>query len=149
MRTNLARTLLSLVGLCLLVAAAPAHARGEPLEWKQEDVTATVTSLIHAIDVLLADPGVRPRQATAIQQRQHDAAVSSARQIVTYAKELKRRLEAGYERDESYPFYERIAVLDDDIAAYSKHSWLPEEARKKANRAGGLLDKLARYYMEV
>ena len=37
-------------------------------------------------------------------------------------------------------------LLDDDISVYARRSWLPEEARKKADRAGDLLDELARYY---
>jgi hypothetical protein len=81
--------------------------------------------------------------------REHEAAVSSIRELTRLAKDLKRRLEAGYERDEIRPFWDGIELLRGDIRAYARHSWLPESTRTKARAAQELLDTLAAYFQKV
>jgi hypothetical protein len=140
-----------LLGLAVLLAPAAGLGQtpaGEP-EWDQTRVAGLAGRLVTALEALLADPGIEAKQATAMQQREHDAAVSSIRQLTRRAKDLKRRLDAGYERDEIRPFWDGIELLRGDIGAYARHSWLPESTRAKAVEARELLDTLAGYFQGV
>ena len=131
-----------LAGLLMLAGAALA----QPLAWDQQQVTKTVVDLDHAIDALLADPELNSQQPTAMQQREHTAAVASARRLLGCIETLRRKVGAGYTRDESWPFWEQCEELRGDIQAYARNSWLPEATAKRAAKAGELLDKLDRYY---
>jgi len=140
-----------LLGLAVLLAPAAGLGQspaGEP-EWNQTRVAGLAGRLVVALDALLADPGIDAKQATAMQQREHDAAVSSIRQLTRLAKDLKRRLDAGYERDEIRPFWDGLELLRGDIGAYARHSWLPESTRAKVLQARELLDTLAGYFQGV
>ena len=106
-------------------------------------------AVVAALDALLADPGINAQQATAMQQREHEAAVSSIRELTRLAKDLKRRLDAGYERDEIRPFWDGIELLRGDSGAYARHSWLPESTRAKVLEVKTLLDTLAGYFQDI
>ncbi len=114
--------------------------------WSQAAVARTSRDLQKALEALLADPDIDAAQATAMQQREHTAAIASVREIAGINEELSRRLANGYTRDETQAFWDRIALVDDDLRAYARHSWLPPDTRDRARRAGGLLDELGAYY---
>jgi len=133
---------IALASLVILAGAALA----QPLAWDQQQVTKTVVDLDHAIDALLADPELNSQQPTAMQQREHTAAVVSAKQLLGCIDTLRRKLGAGYDRDESWPFWEQCEELQGDIRTYARHSWLPEATAERAATARKLLDKLDRYY---
>jgi hypothetical protein len=144
-------TLAASLSLAVLLAPAAALAQspaGDP-EWNQTRVAGLAGRLVAALDALLADPGINAQQATAMQQREHEAAVSSIRELTRLAKDMKRRLDAGYERDEIRPFWDGIERLRGDIGAYARHSWLPESTRTKVLEAKNLLDTLAGYFQEI
>ena len=103
-------------------------------------MTKAAVDLDHAIDALLADPELNSQQATAMQQREHTAAVASARQLLGCIATLRSKLGAGYDRDESWPFWELCEELRGDIRAYARHSWLPEATAERADTANKLLD---------
>ncbi len=148
MNVRTSSTLAALLGLAMLLAPAAGLAQspaGEPV-LNQTRAAGLAGRLVAALDALLADPGIKAQQATAMQQREHEAAVSSIRQLLPLVKDLKRRLDAGYERDEARAFWDRIELLRGDIAAYARHSWLPESTRTKALEARELLDTLAAYF---
>ena len=145
MRSRLVRAAFAgtaLLGLLLFAASAPA----QPLAWNQQKVTEVCVDLDHAIDALLADPELNSKQATAMQQREHTAAVASARQLRGCIDTLRRKLAAGYSRDESLPFWEQCTELRHDIRGYARHSWLPPATAERAERASSLADTLGRYY---
>ena len=114
--------------------------------WNQQAVTRTSRDLQKALEALLADPDIDAAQATAMQQREHTAAIASVREIAGINQELSRRLAAGYTRDETEAFWHQIALVDDDLRAYARHSWLPPGTRDRARRAGRLLDELGAHY---
>ena len=134
-----------LAGLVILAGAALA----QPLAWDQQQVSKTVVDLDHAIDALLADPELNSQQPTAMQQREHTAAVASARRLLGCIETLRRKVGAGYTRDESWPFWEQCEELRGDIQAYARHSWLPEATSKRADRVGDLFDEVDRYYQSA
>lgn len=142
--------LAALLSLAVLLTPAGGFAQSADRapRWNQEHVVALAAKLVTALEELQADPGIRAKQATAMQQREHDAAVTSISELTRLAKDLKRRLDAGYERDEIQPFWEGIELLRGDIGAYASKSWLPESTRTKAQAARELLDALAAYIGE-
>jgi hypothetical protein len=124
----------------LATASASAH------EWDQKTVSGTTGQLIEALDALLADPQLDAKQATAMQQREHEAAILTAGQVKSLLVDYKRRIDTGYDRDDSRPFWDQIDLLRGDIQAYARHSWLPPSTDEKADRASELFDQLAHYY---
>jgi len=131
----------------LLCAAGLGHVAGAAERgWNQQQVTQTADDLVQALKAMLADPELNSEQATAMEQREHTAAISTAKQILERTDQLKRRLASGYTKDETQPFWDGIAALRGDIQAYSRHSWLPEATAARADKAGDLLDDLGRFY---
>jgi hypothetical protein len=124
----------------LATASASAH------EWEQGAVSDTIGQLIEALDALLADPQIDAKQATAMQQREHEAAIATARQVKGLLVDFKRRIDTGYDEDDSRPFWDQIDQLRGDIQAYARHSWLPPSTDRKADRVSELFDQLAHYY---
>jgi hypothetical protein len=144
MKIRIRRTLPRSFGVAGLLVAALALA--EAPAWDPERVAGVSGRLVAALDELLADPGLAAQQATAMQQREHEAAISSIRQLAKLTRDLKKRLDAGYQRDETRPFFDQIELLRGDIAAYARQSWLPESTRSKVEKARDLLESLAGYY---
>jgi hypothetical protein len=145
------RSLAASLGLAVLLAPAAAlgQSPAEDPEWNRTQVAGLAGRLVTALDALLEDPGITAKQATAMQQREHDAAVSSIRELTRLVKDLKRRLDAGYEHDEIRPFWDGIELLRGDIGAYARNSWVPESTRNKVAKARELLDTLAGYFQDV
>jgi hypothetical protein len=146
-RSILAPWLVFVIALGAWALAPPSGAEETAADAKR--AAELVARLSKALDELLADPGLAARQPTAMQQRELDAAIASARESLRLVKDLKRRLAGGYSVDDSRPFWDQIAALRQDISAYAGHSWLPESARVKAEAAGGLMDELASLYGEA
>ena len=94
----------------------------------------------------LGNPELDARQATAMQQREHGAAISTARELRRRVMDYKKRIDRGSTRDASRPFWDQIDTLRGDIRAYARRSWLPLETRKKVDRVNELFDQLARHY---
>jgi hypothetical protein len=134
------------VAVLLIPGVGLAQDTDAPPGWDQVRAAELAGRLVAALDALLADPGIRAQQATAMQQREHEAAVSSIRQLARLAQDLKKRIDAGYQRDELRPFWDGIELLRGDIGAYARHSWLPESTRAKVVKARDLLDALAGYF---
>lgn len=138
--------ILSSALLCVTALSLGAPAAAQPLEWNQGEVVQTTADLDLALKALLADPELKSQQATAMRQREHTAAVATVRQMLGRVDTLKRKLDVGYTRDESLPFWEQVAELRGDIQAYARNSWLPPDTAALAQRAGDLLDTMAHYY---
>ena len=94
--------------------------------WSQADVVALTEQLSTALDELLAVSGLRAQQPR--------VAV------------MRKRVASGYDREVSQPFFEQVAELREEIAAYAGESWLPDTTRKKPRHVRALFDRLARYY---
>jgi len=129
-----------LIFLCLVAAPAVAH------EWDQEEVSATTGRLMVALRALLSDPEIDAKQSTAVRQREHEAAIATSRQVLDLLPGYKKRIDEGYTREESRPFWDQIDLLRGDIQAYARQSWLPPATDKKADRVIELFDQLAHYY---
>lgn len=129
--------------LLLLPGAAPG---AEAPAWDQKQVSALAGRLLSAIDTLLADPDLDAKQGTAMQQREHEAAISTATELRRLVADYKSRIDTGYSQEDSRPFWDRIDALRGEIQAYSRHSWLPPKTDEKADRVSELFDELALLY---
>ena len=127
----------------LATVSASAH------EWDQKTVSDTAGQLIQALDALLADPQLDAEQATAMQQREHVAAILTAGQLKDLLVDYKRRIDNGYDQEDSRPFWDQIDALRGDVQAYARHSWLPPSTDRKADRVSELFDQLAHYYPPI
>ena len=125
-----------------LLTAPPVGAH----EWSQAEVSKLAGELIDALDALLSDPQIDAKQATAMQQREHEAAISTARRVRDLMRDYKSRIDKGFTLEESRPFWDQIDALRGDVQAYARHSWLPAETDRKADRVSALFDQLAHYY---
>ena len=133
---------LAFLPLLVLLATAPAGAH----DWDQQQVSATTEQLIEALRALLADPKLDAKQATAMQQREHEAAISTALRVKQLLVDYKKRIDNGYSQEDSRPFWDQIDLLRGDIQAYARNSWLPASTDQKADRVSALFDQLAHYY---
>ena len=129
-----------------LLLAAPAAA--EAPAWDQQRVSRLADRLVKALEALLTDPELHAQQGTAMQQREHEAAIATANELGRRAVNFKTRIEIGYSEEDSKPFWDEIDELRGDIQAYARHSWLPPETDAKADRVSELLDELALYYSD-
>jgi len=137
----------SCLGLSLLVAGASAAWSDETQRpWSQTEVVALTEQLSAALDALVADPGLNAEQATAYQQRSHEAAIATVKQIRPRVAELRKRVASGSDREVSYAYFEQVADLREEVSAYAGEAWLPDATRSKARRVRALFDRLARYY---
>lgn len=130
----------------LVVAANAAWADETPRPWSQAEVVALTEQLSAALDELVSDPGLDAQQATAYQQRNHQAAIASVKRVQPRVVELRKRVASGSDRDGSYPYFEQVAELREEIFEYAGEAWLPDTTRMKARRVRGLFERLARYY---
>ena len=87
---------MSVVRILVLLATAPAGAH----DWDQQQVSATTEQLIEALGALLADPKLDAKQATAMQQREHEAAISTARRVKQLLVDYKKRIDNGYSQED-------------------------------------------------
>lgn len=137
----------ALAALALLLPVVAGAQQGAPL-WDPEKVSALASQAVDALEALVSDPEIDAQQATAMQQREHEAAVATARELLELARNYRKRVDAGYDREETQVFWTQIELLRSDIQAYARRSWLPAETREKAERAVRLLDQLGSYYPE-
>jgi hypothetical protein len=136
------------LGLSLLIVSAASVGRTVEVQqpWSQAEVVALTEQLSAALDELLADPGLRAKQTTAYQQRKHEAAIVTVKKLRPRAADLRKRVASGYDRDATQPYFEQVAELREEIAAYAAESWLPDSARAKVVHVRAVFDRLARYY---
>jgi len=131
----------------LVSVAFPAGA-AEPDEWDQQRVTDLATQLEAAIRGLIDDPGLESRQTTAMQERQHQAAVTDVRRLAGLAEELARKLRGGRGYHQTRPIFDQIQLLRSGIREYASDSRISKSAEEKAQAAVELLGQLDAYYRD-
>ena len=139
------RALLVAATLLFLLLPGPSVGAEAP-SWDQKQVSALAGRLLSAIDALLADPDLDARQGTAMQQREHEAAISTAKELRRLVAGYKSRIDMGYSQEDSRPFWDQVDAVRGDIQAYARHSWLPPKTDERADRVSELFDELALYY---
>lgn len=141
------RLLFAVLVASLVCAASAARAESEqPEGWDQERVTHAAVGLAAKMGELVDDPGLEPTQATAMQQRQHHAAVLTVRRVATLAEDLAANLQTGHGYEQTRPIWEQIRQLRQDIVAYAGNSWIAPETRTRIQEIQKLLTLLTFYY---
>ncbi len=138
--------LLSLLALLALATTQAVAASEESEDWDQERMTQVAADLAAQMRELVADPGLEPPQATAMQQRQHHAAVLTVRRVATLADDLAAKLQLGQGYEQTRPTFEQIQLLRQDIVAYAGNSWIAPETRTRIQGIQKLLTLLTYFY---
>ena len=129
----------------LVSVAFPAGA-AEPVDWDPQRATDLATQFEAAIRGLIDDPGLESPQTTAMQERQHQAAVIDVRRLAGLSEELARKLRGGRGYHQTRPIVEAMEQLRDSIREYARDSRLSKSAREKGQSAASLLTQLGRFY---
>jgi hypothetical protein len=132
--------------IVVVAAASLAWAEGSQKPWSQTEVLALTEQLSTALDELLADPGLREPQSSVYQQRNYDAAIATVKRVEPRVADLRRRLASGSDLDGSRPYFDLVAELREEIAAYAEETWLADSTRDKVRHVRELFGRLARYY---
>ncbi len=140
------RLLLSLIASLALATTQAVAASEESEDWDQERMTQVAADLAAQMRELVADPGLEPPQATAMQQRQHHAAVLTVKRVATLADDLAARLQLGQGYEQTRPIFEQIQLLRQDIVAYAGNSWIAPETRTRIQGIQKLLTLLTYFY---
>jgi hypothetical protein len=146
MWTIVFRSCLALSLLLVAGGGSVGWAAGAQTPWNSADVVALTEQLSAALDDLLVDSGLRAEQPTAFQERKHEAAISTLKQLRPGVADLRRHVAGDSDPDGSRPYFEQLDELREEIASYAEESWLPDATRAKAKRVRTLFDRLARYY---
>jgi hypothetical protein len=131
------------------VGFAVAHASAESEEseqWNQEKVTRVAADLAAQMRDLVSDPGLEPTQATAMQQREHHAAVLTVRRLAKLADDLAARLQLGQGYQQTRPIFEEVQLLRQEIVAYAGNSWIAPETRMRIEGIQKILTVLTYFY---
>ncbi len=138
--------LLSLIALLALATTEAIAESEESEDWDQERITQVAADLAAQMRELVADPGLEPPQATAMQQRQHHAAVLTVRRVANLAGDLAAKLQLGQGYEQTRPIFEQIQLLRQDIVAYAGNSWIVPETRTRIQGIQKLLTLLTYFY---
>ncbi len=138
--------LLALIGAVGFAAAYASAESEEGEDWDQEKVTRVAADFASQMRDLVSDPGLEPTQATAIQQREHHAAVLTVRRMATLADDLAARLQVGHGYQQTRPIFEQVQLLRQDIVAYAGNSWIAPETRMRIQGIQKILTLLTYFY---
>jgi hypothetical protein len=138
------RPALALLASLALLVALPAAA--EPKEWDQAAVTELAQQLAEAAGDLRQSVRRTPPPPVGSQRRVRFQALDDLRVAENAINNLARRLESGEGREETYPTFERIRTLRNDIARLARRANITEPTLSKLETARGLLEQLAPYY---
>jgi len=137
----------SLVWLILTVALV-ATGVASAVEWDQARVTKLAGEFDTAVGAVVDDPGVAAEQPSAMQERRHQAAIATLKQVRRLASEMSRMLQGGNGRSSTEPLYIQMEELIDQARVFAEDSWVKPASREKVDRARTLLDQLRLYYRE-
>jgi hypothetical protein len=130
----------------LLLLALLVGGEAAAVPWDQEKVHALAVTLDESVAALLADPGVDPKQDTAMQQRRHEAAIGNTRILHDMSRQLARMLGEGRDRGATQPVFDRIQQLMETIGDLTAENWIRESARPKATSARRAYEALLIFY---
>ena len=140
-------TLTAALFLTCLAWTLPAAA--EAKEWDQAAVTGIAKELVDAAgDLRQSVRQASPPPPGSSQRRIHFQALDDLRVIQGSIRSLARQLEGGAGRDETFPTFQRIRTLRNDIAQSARQADVREPTLGKLETAGSLLAQLEPYYAE-
>lgn len=133
----------------LALALGAQLARADATPWDQKQVTALATQLVQVVDEALAASKEAPPQATALQQRRRDAAVSGYRRVREAAADYLARLEAGRDRDMTEAHFRDLRKEFKSTRVSAGDAEPTPKAQEQLKRIDQLLNELGRYYPDA
>jgi hypothetical protein len=139
----------SAIASAALGLAFSTAALADPPVWDQKQVTALATQLVQVVDAALAASKEAPGQATALQQRRRDAAVSGYRRVREAAADYRAKLEAGRDRDLTEAHFRNLRNLVKSTRASAGDAEPTPKAQEQLDKVDSLLGELGRYYPDA
>ncbi|TMA35574.1 MAG: hypothetical protein E6J87_03345 [Deltaproteobacteria bacterium] len=138
---------LAAAALALISIAAPAWSA--PPKWDPKQVLALAERLAKALDEVEAAAREAPPQATALQQRKRDAALSGFHRVREAAHAYVSRLKAGWDRDMTAAYFRSVRDGVRDARASARDAVPSEQVDEKFRAADQALDELSSFYPDA
>ncbi len=133
------------VAVALWAATASGQA---PPDWDQQRVTQLAAEFARTVQAITEDSGARHAQPTAIQQREHDAALVDLSDLNRAAFDLVDMLKSGKGYAQTRTAFRRVVALRESIRGYAADSQVSDSVHQRAEDARAVLRELGRYYAE-
>jgi hypothetical protein len=148
MSTRTRGALLTALALIVAANASGAPPAGEP-KWDQKQVLALGEKLANALHDAEAAAREAPPQATALQQRKRDAAVSTFIQVRQAADAYLTKLRAGWDRDMTEAYFRNVRDGLRRALDSARDAVPSEKVGENLGKANQVLAELAHYYPGV
>ena len=143
------RTAARIAALALIAAAAATAAPPAAPKWDQQAVLALGEKLASALKDAQAASREAPLQATAMQQRNRDGALSEFRRVREAADAYVAKLRAGWDRDMTAAYFRTVRNGLRDALKSARDAVPSEQVDQHLNEANQALSELAPYYPDV
>ncbi len=130
------------------LAFSQAVSSGEPENWAQADATKLAGQLAEALSDVAQDPGLAKEQLTAMQQREHQAALVGVRRMTEISAELARKLKAGRGYYQTRPIFESFLNARAQTSEHGRASRLPAKTIERIESVRELISQLEVLYAE-
>lgn len=114
--------------------------------WSQKKVLALAEKLVRALDDTAAAAREAPPQATVLQQRTRDDALSSFDQVRELASDYAAKLRKGWDRDMTEAYFRNVKKMFRDTRKLARDAVPTEKVDQKLRETDGILDELSRFY---
>jgi hypothetical protein len=145
----MSRSRASAILVAALVLAHTGPARAEAPAWDQRQVTALAQQLVKVLGDIATAAREAPPQATAIQQRTRDAAISGIHRVRSAASDYLSKLRAGQDRDLTESRFRIVRDSFRDQLAVARDAVAGPKMDELLSKANGLLDELGQYYPDA
>jgi F0F1-type ATP synthase membrane subunit b/b' len=145
------RALAAPIAAFALLAVATASAAppdGAP-KWDQKQVLALAEKLAGALRNAQAAAREAPPQATALQQRTRDAALSNFEEVRQATDKYLQKLRAGWDRDMTAAYFRVVRNGLRDSVRSARDAVPSEEVGRNLDEANEAVAELGRYYPDV
>jgi ATP-dependent Lon protease len=130
-----------------LVLTGTVRALEDELAWSQEEVAKVAAQFEEAVTGLNSRAKMgRDVQATLTQDARDYLLQEDLKTLQRYAGTLARRLEAGQDREQTAPLFERVEAIVQRAAVKNRAASLLENAQDDIDKARDVLNQLRRYY---
>jgi hypothetical protein len=140
--------LIPLLALIVATAGAAAPPAGTP-SWDQKQVLALGEKLATALRDAEAASREAPPQATALQQRKRDAALSSFRQVRQAADAYVSKLRAGWDGEMTSAYFRSVRNGMRDALQSARDAVPSPKVNENLNTANDVIAELERYYPDL
>jgi hypothetical protein len=135
--------------LAVIAIALGRAAWSEPVaqpQWNAQQVLGLAEQLVRALDETAAAAREAPPQATVMQQRTRDGAVTGLRETRQLAGDYLAKLRKGWDRDMTEAYLRSVKRKFSESRKLARDAVPTEEVEEKLRETDGILEQLSRYY---